>query len=85
MEYGVALHSPIRDNGGGQGRLYVFLEALGRYRYDETADRPAVWEMIPGMHWRMNDNWWVSGAYIFPVNTTRTDSGLWHLSCSFRF
>src|SRR5262249_5370852 len=85
VHYGMAVQRPLTDGREGMGNLYVFVEALGRYRYDSNAGQPAVWEVLPGLHWRAADNWWLSGGVILPVNTTRNDSGLWQFTCSMRF
>jgi hypothetical protein len=42
--------------------VYFFMEALGRYQQlpDVGAARPPLLEVIPGIHWRMGDNWWIA-------------------------
>jgi hypothetical protein len=59
FQYGMALQYPLpllrpQPNQG----VYVFVQALGRYRYEGTT--PAMWEILPGVHWRMNENCWMS-------------------------
>ena len=46
-----------RDQG-----LFVYLEALGRYRVDATqpTGHTALWEFVPGVQMRMNSNCWMS-------------------------
>jgi hypothetical protein len=85
LQYGMAVQRPLTDGREGVGNFYVFVEALGRYRYDGGAGPSAVWEVLPGLHWRLADNWWLSGGVILPVNTPRADSGLWQFTCSMRF
>jgi hypothetical protein len=97
LEYGMALQRPLPAVANGAGNLYLFVETLGRYRFDAdtgtgvrtdsgTVNRPATaWEVLPGLHWRYNDNMWISGSLILPVNTAPIDPRLWQLTCSFRF
>jgi len=57
--------------------VYVFMQALGRYRYegDSQQGRPAVWEFVPGIHWRIAESCWMS------VGGTRNSL----LTCSWRY
>lgn len=89
MQYGVAVQHPLLDTGPDKiGSFYLFVEALGRYRYDNTISTtgsPAVWEMVPGVHWRLSDTVWLSGGVLMPVNTPPSASHMWQLTCSFQF
>ena len=91
MQGGFAVQRPLVDTGPDKiGSFYVFVEALGRYHYDTTATTtgPAtVWEMVPGIHWHLSDNMWLSGGLLKPLNTPTTtrDAQLWQLTCSFQF
>jgi hypothetical protein len=93
MQCGFAVQRPLLDTGPDKvGSFYLFLETLGRYRYDATATnvnpnaRAAVWEMIPGVHWRMTDNVWLSGGMLMPVGAlTSQNSRLWQFTCSIQF
>jgi hypothetical protein len=92
MQYGVAVQRPVLDTGPEKiGSFYLFVEALGRYRYDATATTTtatgpsAVWEMVPGVHWRLSDSVWLSGGVLMPVNAPTSSSHLWQLTCSFQF
>ena len=45
--------------------MFLFLEALGRYRYDTTQQpgaRPALWEFVPGVQMRLSSNCWMNVA-----------------------
>jgi hypothetical protein len=88
LRYGVAMQSPLpgADLGPGQS-LHCFVEALGRSRGpgDVPAQAPAGWSLLPGLHWRVGDSWWVSGGLIFPLGGSRAEAGLWHLTCAWRF
>jgi hypothetical protein len=97
LEYGMALQRPLPAVPNGAGNLYLFVETLGRYRFDSDAgassrpdagagSRPATeWEVLPGLHWRYNDKMWISGSLILPVNSAPIDPRLWQVTCSFRF
>jgi hypothetical protein len=89
MQYGVAVQRPVLETGPESiGSLYVFVEALGRYRYDPgVSTGPAsTWEMVPGLQWKMADNMWLSGGLLFPVGVpNQSQARLWQLTCSFQF
>jgi hypothetical protein len=88
VEYGFAMHRPMPTADGGMSRnLFLFIQALGRLRPDFLSDarRPAVWDVVPGLHYRLNDNWWMSGGVIVPVGTSRSDLGTWQVTCSWQF
>jgi hypothetical protein len=79
IQYGMALQCAVPGlcNGPRQG-VHVFVEALGRYHGESsepTQLRPAAWEIIPGIHWRMGERWSVS------VGAARTSV----LTCLWRF
>ena len=53
---------PITAVSGDQG-LYVFVQALGQYRTDNArpeGTKPASWEVIPGVQYRVNNACWMS-------------------------
>jgi hypothetical protein len=88
FEYGMAVNHPVPGfDAGPLPRIQVFVEALGRYRIDgETNARgPAAWELLPGLHWRVANGCWLSGGVIVPLNTTRSDTGLWQVTASWQF
>ena len=41
--------------------------------------------MLPGLHWKVADNWWMSGGVILPVGAPRSEPGLWQFTCSLQF
>jgi hypothetical protein len=52
--------TPTADQG-----LFLFFEALGRYRFDTgtgrtTDGRTVLWEFVPGVQMRLNSNCWMS-------------------------
>jgi hypothetical protein len=88
VEYGLAVHRPVPVPDGGDNRsVFLFVEALGRHRPESFGDsrKAALWELLPGLHWRMNESWWLSGGVIVPVGSARSDLGLWQITCSWQF
>jgi hypothetical protein len=64
VQYGMAMHCPVpglvesTTNG-----VYVYVQALGRYGYPNYSDgREMEMELVPGVHWRINENLWMSLA-----------------------
>lgn len=93
VQYGMAVQRPIMPE---VNNVYFFVEALGRYRYDSSGTPAAspttssslpTWDVLPGMHMKLSDSWWLSGGLILPVNNgTRTiDTHLWQFTASFQF
>ena len=60
LEYGMAVQCPCPGLcSPGQG-VYFFFQALGRYHEGNNSDRSTTWQMIPGIHWRLTDSFWMS-------------------------
>jgi hypothetical protein len=87
IEYGLAIQRPFfRSAVPPNQNLQFFLEALGRYHFDtDPTQRPPNLHLIPGIHWRLNDAWWVSGGLLMPLGPMRPDSHLWQITCSWQF
>jgi len=88
LHYGLAVQQPIPGlTPTPNFSLHMFLEALGRQRSSpDLVDRPtSTFEMLPGIHWQMGENWWMQGGVLLPMGTTRFDTGLWQITCSWRF
>ena len=89
LKYGLALQSPrLSSCCDGNRGVHLFVEALGRYRYEEiaTPQRPSHnWEILPGVEWRLNQNWWLTGGFLFPMNDSTTDSHRMQINCTLRF
>jgi hypothetical protein len=86
LHYGVALQQPVVDSSP-IGSLHMFVEALGRQRSNpDLVDRPdTTLEMLPGLHWQVGENWWMQGGILLPLGSSRLDTNLWQITCSWRF
>jgi hypothetical protein len=93
IQYGIAAHHPLPDlpflsSPGANPNLFVFVEALGRCRMsfdDRTSQQISPLELLPGLHWRVTENWWFTGGLVIPLNAPRPEGRLWQLTCSWRF
>jgi hypothetical protein len=86
VECGVAVHRPLLPGTRQLDSVYLFVEALGRYRCVDGGGAPATWEVLPGLHWRANERCWLTGGVLLPVGGLPAAAGpLWQLTCSFRF
>lgn len=89
VQYGMAYQRPVwvPANDNSVGSVHLFVQALGYYRCGEEFPQRNVpnWELLPGLHFRGGDNWWLSGGMIVPVGQARTESGLWQVTCSWRY
>jgi hypothetical protein len=89
IQYGLAVQRPVTLLGADANQgMYLFLEALGRYRYDGDPNQtqPRVWELVPGLHWRMSDTVWMSGGVLVPLRPSGpTASNMWQITCSWQF
>ena len=89
VQYGMAFQKPIVAEKADPTRgLFFFVEALGRYRTDNDFTpkfQVSPWELLPGIHWKMSDSLWLSGAVVLPNGTPRPDNNFWQITCSFQF
>jgi hypothetical protein len=89
LQYGLAVSRPLLAGvADDPGPVYLFVEALGHYRPNlpAGAGAPGALELLPGMHWKVTDGWWLSGGVALPVNGERpVDPRLWQITCSFQF
>jgi hypothetical protein len=88
VECGMALQSAVPGlDDGPLGGVHFFVEALGRYRCDEMLNSTTVpnWDLVPGIHWQLSENWWMSGGLLMPLGSSRFDSRLWQITCSWQF
>jgi hypothetical protein len=86
FRYGVAFQQPVTGVTTDPSKgLFFFVEAQG-YLSDRDQGQLHTWELVPGLHYRMSDSWWLSGGVLVPVGPTRYGStGQWHLSCSWQY
>jgi hypothetical protein len=75
--YGMAFQYPCPGLCDTPNRgLFFFVEGLGRFRYEDVPNRRnADWELVPGLHLKLSDDFWLS------FGAART--GL--VTCSWRF
>lgn len=88
IRYGLAFQQPLLDPMPGlKQQVYFFVEALGHHRLanDLGTAPPGGWEIIPGIHWHSGDRCWLSGGLLVPFGGTRPETGIWQITCSWRF
>jgi hypothetical protein len=88
INYGLALQRPLPGIESAPGRsVHLFLEALGRYRVDGDSSQraPLNWDLLPGIHWRLGESWWMSGGVLMPLSAPRPEARLWQITCSWQF
>jgi hypothetical protein len=88
LKYGMAVQRPVVPDGPDTLKnLFLSVGALGLYRLDrESLRSPVAWEVMPGFHWKMADNWWVSGGVAVPVSAARTEPvGRWQVTFRLQF
>jgi hypothetical protein len=91
LQYGMAVQRSLASLGAEPLRnVYVYMGALGQYRpeHNENSGTTLLWQMLPGVHWKLADNLWVSGGVILPVGPSRFETSTalpWQLTCSFQF
>jgi hypothetical protein len=61
MYYGMAWQCPLfgQDKDPNQG-VFFFVQAMGRFYYDENSSTRPAMTILPGLHWRVSDNCWFS-------------------------
>jgi hypothetical protein len=62
FHYGLGIQTPVPEfSTDGTDGLFFFIQAMGRYRYETLPEnRPAVWDIYPGLQWRVSENCWMS-------------------------
>jgi hypothetical protein len=88
LQYGMAVQTPLPlASRSPRQSLHVFVEALGRYRHEADLNRtpPAAWEVLPGVHWRNADHWWMSGGVLVPLGPGRVEGGVLQITCGMQF
>jgi hypothetical protein len=86
VRYGLAVQQPVPGLTTDPDRgLFFFFEAQGCWS-DRDQGTLHSWELVPGVHCRLGESWWLSGGLLVPVGPTRYGSpGHWHLACSWHF
>ena len=86
IRHGGAASHPA-DGAGRFGQLVRLRGGAGRYHYDAVAGPGTAngLEVLPGLHWQMAPNWWMSGGVVLPVNTAPSSVNQWQFTCSFQF
>jgi hypothetical protein len=88
LNYGLAVQQPLPGlTPTPNCSVHMFVEALGRQRSnpDLVARPSSTFEMLPGLHWQLGENWWMQGGLLLPMGTSHLDSNLWQITCSWRF
>jgi hypothetical protein len=88
IRYGLALQRPFPGlESDPNPRAQLFLEALGRNRFDGTPDQSSSsnFEFVPGVHWRATDTSWVSSGVLMPLDGFSPARLLWQVTCSWRY
>jgi hypothetical protein len=63
LRCGMAMHCPLFPWADTDDcPVFLFVQAMGRYDYagDRQQGRAMNWELVPGVHWRFSDNFWMS-------------------------
>jgi len=88
IHYGLAVQRELRSVPEVPGNLFLFVEALGRIHYEDVpgaGSRPNVFDVLPGVQWRVAENCWLSSGLVLPAQPSPYDSRRWQVSCSLRF
>jgi hypothetical protein len=91
VRYGMALQRSLNTVGAEPLKnVYLSVGAVGTVRIADTTlpatRQPAAWEVLPGLHWKVADNCWVSGSYVVPVgNSNNNTPNNWQFTCRFQF
>ena len=75
LQYGMGVQCPLTPWADpADSNLYFFVEAMGNYDYVGTnyrQGRPQNWDVVPGLHWRVNDTFSMS------IGATRSSLVTW--------
>lgn len=87
FQYGLAFQRPLVAEGPeGLRNLFLSVGALGQFNASRDNLRMLPnYDMLPGLMWHLNDNWWVSSAMLLPLGPVRAAPGQWQLTCSLQF
>lgn len=67
--------------------LHLSLGALGQMGPDpDRLGRPPGWEVLPGLHWKPSDAWWLSAGLVLPLGSPRPETGqTWQVTGGLQF
>lgn len=88
VRYGMAFQRSLATTGLESLRnVYFYVGALGSCHLNGIASAPSrPAQVLPGLHWRLTDNWWMTGAFMLPAGSYRTEGQVpWQLTCSWKF
>lgn len=87
LTYGVAIHRSVTNNPVDPlSNVFLSVGALGQHRTETDGGKTINWDVMPGMHLRLADNWWLSGGVLLPVGPNRYENGgHWRLTCQWQF
>jgi hypothetical protein len=103
LQYGMAVQRPLlpRPADNSNANVYLFFEALGRYRYESlgsgsyytpassttslTPYNSAHWDVLPGLQWRPSETLWMTSGFVMPVGPNHTDPTHLQITCSLQF
>jgi hypothetical protein len=63
LQYGMGFQCPLLAPSCSDQGVFLFVRAVGRYYYDgdtRSNGRTMDWDLVPGIHWRVNDKCWMS-------------------------
>jgi len=88
---GMALQRSVLPDGPEALRnLYFFMGALGELQRPEVGVPGSAatmnWQVMPGLHWKLTESWWMSGGLMLPARATLPEGPLpWQVTCSLQF
>jgi len=86
LQYGLALESPLPGlDLPSNHAVHWFVETIAHHPLPDSSQATAAWKVLPGLHWRVGETWWMSGGLSVPVGPVRPDSRLWQITCSWQF
>lgn len=82
VRYGMAVQRPVSRGDDPLRFLYLSVGALGLYRVESGA---TAFEVLPGLHYKAGESWWISGGLSLPVGPKPDAGQAWQLTCSWQF
>jgi hypothetical protein len=87
LQCGMAVQRPLVADGPEVLRsVYLSVGALGRLRPEHgSLTLQPTYDVLPGLQWHVNDNWWLASGLLLPVGPVHTAPSQWQLTCSLQF